>query len=408
MNRSFVIFGFLLLCGLGQAGEVPKTLLLSWEGDPCTTMTAQWLRGPGLGDRPEKGKGEEVRWKKVGDTSWQTMSSVSSDFPDPQKMGMPRWALSKASWKGLEADQEYSFCVGSSPEQKFRTAPAKLGQGIIFAEGGDADATKAAEEMLTLACQQDPLFFSLGGDISYSDGIDVAREISFWEMWHRAARAKDGRLIPIVAGIGNHEVRGGYWKEGASFAQMKKLAPFFFALFGGLYQKDEPVALDFGYYLSLLLLDTGHVTPMDRQTGWLQKNLAMRGSVPWVFVSWHIACYPSARKWNAQVMSGFARDHWIPLIEKSKATAVFNHHDHDMQRVQSEGRGGRKVMVLGHGSIGVEPRKAVCEESKPLRQGYAQENYVNIVRLGPQEAKVTTLGRGGRELDRVEFSKATD
>jgi hypothetical protein len=323
-------------------------------------------------------------------------------------MGMPRWALSKASWKGLEADQEYSFCVGSSPEQKFRTAPAKLGQGIIFAEGGDADATKAAEEMLTLACQQDPLFFSLGGDISYSDGIDVAREISFWEMWHRAARAKDGRLIPIVAGIGNHEVKGGYWKEGASFAQMKKLAPFFFALFGGLYQKDEPVALDFGDYLSLLLLDTGHVTPMDRQTGWLQKNLAMRGSVPWVFVSWHIACYPSARKWNAQVMSGFARDHWIPLIEKSQATAVFNHHDHDMQRVQSEGKGGRKVMVLGNGSIGVEPRTAVCEESKPLRQGYAQENYVNIVRLGPQEAKVTTLGRGGRELDRVEFSKATD
>jgi hypothetical protein len=107
-------------------------------------------------------------------------------------------------------------------------------------------------------------------------------------------------------------------------------------------------------------------------------------------------------------MSGFARDHWIPLIEKSKATAVFNHHDHDMQRVQSEGRGGRKVMVLGNGSIGVEPRKAVCEESKPLRQGYAQENYVNIVRLGLQEAKVTTLGRGGRELDRVEFSKATD
>ena len=66
MNRSFVIFGFLLLCGLGQAGEVPKTLHLTWEGDPCTTMTAQWLRGPGLGDRPEKGKGEQIRWKETG------------------------------------------------------------------------------------------------------------------------------------------------------------------------------------------------------------------------------------------------------------------------------------------------------------------------------------------------------
>ena len=63
MKRSYIIVGFLFLSRLLQAEEVPKTLLLTWEGDPCTTMTAQWLRGPGLGDRPEKGKSEEVRWK---------------------------------------------------------------------------------------------------------------------------------------------------------------------------------------------------------------------------------------------------------------------------------------------------------------------------------------------------------
>ena len=405
MNRSFVIFGFLLLCGLGQAGEVPKTLHLTWEGDPCTTMTAQWLRGPGLGDRPEKGKGEEVRWKMAGDPTWYVVRSTTTEFPDPQKMGMPRWSISRVRWKGLEAGQEYVFQVGDSPEQSFRTAPLDMGEELIFAEGGDSDSTQAAEEMLTLACQKNPLFFSLGGDISYSDGKDVAREIRFWEMWHRVAHGTDGKLIPFVPGIGNHEVQGGYWQEGATFEDMKKKAPFFFALFGGLYQRDEPIGMDFGNYLSLLLLDTGHITPMKRQTEWLEKNLAARKSVPWVFVSWHIACYPSARTWNAQPMSGFARSEWIPLIEKSDATAIFNHHDHDMQRVESEGKGGRKVMVLGNGSIGVEPREAACQESIPMRKAYAQENYVNIVTLRKKSVEVVRLGRKGRELDRVELSK---
>ena len=104
-------------------------------------------------------------------------------------------------------------------------------------------------------------------------------------------------------------------------------------------------------------------------------------------------------------MSGYARSEWIPLIEKSEATAVFNHHDHDMQRVESEGKGGRKVMVLGNGSIGVEPRVARCAESIPLRKAYAQENYINVIKLKKETVEVVTLGRMGRELDRVEFSK---
>ena len=62
-------------------------------------------------------------------------------------------------------------------------------------------------------------------------------------------------------------------------------------------------------------------------------------------------------------------------------------------------------MVFGNGSIGVEPREAVCEESIPMRKAYAQENYVNLVTLRKQSVEVVTLGRKGRELDRVEISK---
>lgn len=393
---------------LGMAvwsGEAPATLFLSWEGDPTTTMTAQWLRGPGLGDRPEPGKPEKVRWKKVNAQEWAVLETKTAPFPDPKKNGLPRWVLVKAVWSGLEAGTDYLFQVGESPEMKFRTAPTKLDGSLVFAEGGDVDVTETAEKMIALGCQQDPLFFSVGGDLAYSEGQDTPREIAFWKQWQRAAKTPDGRLVPFVAGIGNHEVQGGYWQEGATFEQMKERAPFFFALFGGLYQKDGPVALDFGDYLSLLLMDTGHITPMERQNGWLEKNLSERKNVPWVFVSWHIACYPSARKWNKQPMSGYARDYWIPLIEKSRAAGVFNHHDHDLQRVESEGKGGRRVMVFGNGALGVEPRDAICEESKKLAKASAKENYVNVVTITGEKAVVRSLGRDGKELDKTEIPR---
>lgn len=397
---------FCCLAGVAAcAGEIPETLLLTWEGDPSTTMTAQWLRGPGLGDRPEEGKPEEVRWRPVGRQEWAVLKTKTAPFPDPQKSGLPRWVLVKAGWEELEPGKEYEFMVGDSPGMRFRTAPAKLEGSLVFAEGGDVDVTDTAERMIAVGCRQDPLFFSLGGDLAYSEGQDVAKEIAFWKQWNRAARTPRGRLVPCVAGIGNHEVKGGYWQEGATFAQMKERAPFFYALFGGLYRLDQPVALDFGGYLSLLLLDTGHITPMDRQDGWLEKNLAARRQVPWVFVSWHIASYPSARKWNIQPMSGHAREKWIPQIENSRVAGVFNHHDHDLQRVETEGKNGRKVMVFGNGALGVEPREAVCQESRDLAKFQAKANYVNVVTITPDRAVVRSLGRDGQELDKTEIPR---
>lgn len=406
MNRSFVIFGFLLLCGLGQAGEVPKTLHLTWEGDPCTTMTAQWLRGPGLGDRPEKGKGEEVRWKKAGDSTWQVVRSTTTEFPDPQKMGMPRWSISRVRWEGLEAGKEYLFQVGDSPEQKFVTAPNRIESVVKFAEGGDVDVLEASSNMIRVAARQNPLFISVGGDLAYGDGQDVVREIAFWEQWNLAARAPDGRVIPFVAGIGNHEVKGGYVQEGASFEQMRERAPFFYALFGGLYRKAEPVALDFGNYLSLLLMDSGHVLPISSQTQWLNRNLKDRKSIPWVFASWHVPSFPSFRSWKEQKEIVQTRAEWVPVLEASQVTAVFNHHEHNLQRVESEGKGGRKINFFGNGALGVEARPQKCPESKRLMKAFSQSDYVNVVELRGEGASVHSLGPKGEELDRVEFAKS--
>jgi len=408
MFRFFVILGLLLLSRLSQAAEVPKTLILTWEGDPCTTMTAEWLRGPGLGDRPENGKGELVKWKEVQALDWKTLTTSSSDFPDPEKMGMARWKLVRARWDQLKPGTEYLFQIGDAPVQKFRTAPDHLSQPVVFVEGGDVDVLESSSNMMRLGAQQDPIFMSVGGDLAYGDGHDVKREIQFWEQWSAAAHAPDGRVVPFVAGIGNHEVKGGYVQEGATFEQMRERAPFFYSLFGGLYRKAEPVALDFGNYLSMLLMDSGHILPIPSQSGWLKRSLEKRRSVPWVFASWHVPAFPSFRTWKHQKEIVEVREQWVPILEGSTVTAVFNHHDHNLQRVESEGKGGRKISFLGNGALGVVPRPQQCPESQKLSKAFAQSDYVNVVQLREDGATVRSLGPKGEELDRVEFLKNTD
>ena len=60
-------------------------------------------------------------------------------------------------------------------------------------------------------------------------------------------------------------------------------------------------------------------------------------------------------------------------------------------------------MVFGNGALGVEPREAVCQESKELAKFQANVNYVNVVTMTPDRAVIRSLGRDGQELDKTEI-----
>src|SRR5947209_11707149 len=86
------------------------------------------------------------------------------------------------------------------------------------------------------------------------------------------------------------EVDGGY-------KQPRSKAPFFYALFDGLFPETGFASLDFGDYLSLILLDTAHTTAIGgAQADWLEKTLRARADHPHVMVVNHVPAYPSFRK----------------------------------------------------------------------------------------------------------------
>ena len=95
--------------------------------------------------------------------------------------------------------------------------------------------------------------------------------------------AADARLVTardLRAAIGNHEVDGGCAKTRAK-------ATFFYLLFERLFTETGYATLDFGDYLSLILLDTGHTSPIDGdQASWLENTLMARQDH--VFVGNHV------------------------------------------------------------------------------------------------------------------------
>ncbi len=345
----------------------PNTLFLTWQRDPTTTMTIQWIGVRGETDDTA------IRYVAAPLTPldvWQTQATEARPYP------LSDLKVFRAELTGLRPGTDYLFRIGKqSPAYRFRTMPAKATDTIHFISGGDCGVNAHTVANNIQAARQDPMFAVIGGDLGYDNGKSVATSLAFLRNYSKHMVGRDGRLIPMVACIGNHEVDGGYNKPRAK-------APFFFALFDGLFSETSFATLDFGDYLSLVLLDTGHTAPIGgAQADWLEKTLKARAEHPNVMVVNHVPAYPSFRvmeteKGKAGTGAG-NRKHWVPLFEKYRVPVVLEHHDHTFKRTKPLLDGlanANGVLYLGDGSWGRlrAPRKpeklpliAMCSRELP-------------------------------------------
>jgi acid phosphatase type 7 len=265
----------------------------------------------------------------------------------------------QAELTGLTPGTDYQFRIGKrSPTYRFRTMPAKATDTIHFISGGDCGANAHTIANNIQAARQDPMFAVIGGDLGYDDGRLVDQSLAFLRNYSKHMIDRDGRLIPMLACIGNRDVDGGY-------AKPRDKAPFFYALFDGLFAETSYAALDFGDYLSLVLLDTGHTSPIEgAQTDWLEKTLRARADHPNVMVLNHVPAYPAYRntdapaKENKPAKAGTGelnRQYWVPLFEKYRVPVVLEHHDHTFKRTKpliGEVSHPNGVLYLGDGTWG--------------------------------------------------------
>lgn len=371
-----------------DAAFQPATLFLTWQRDPTTTMTVQWV-----GARGETAH-TSVSYAALGSGRWHGEPTVARPYP------LTDLKVFRAELTGLCPGTDYQFRIGKqSPTYRFRTMPARATETIHFISGGDCGVNLHTIANNVQAARQDPMFAVVGGDLGYDNGRSVEVSLAFLRNYSKHMVGRDGRLIPMVACIGNHEVDGGYGKP-------RSKAPFFYALFDGLYPEAGHATLDFGDYLSLVLLDTGHTTPIaGAQADWLEQQLKARVDHPNVFVVNHVPAYPSVRPWERFLGKAGTgednREHWVPLFEKYRVPVVLEHHDHTFKRTKPLLGGladDNGVLYLGDGSWG-RLRTPKSPEKLPYLAASSRDYHLSLHRIQGADRFHLALDENGRVMD---------
>jgi hypothetical protein len=334
----------------------------------------------------------QVRYACMGSEEYAAVLTACQRLPGSDLHVM------RARLEGLEPDTAYHFAFGEGPAHRsFRTAPAHLDRPLVFAAGGDARDTDRAALVSRQAVKCDPLFALIGGDLGWGDGERPDDYVRFLEGWQPTLITRDGRLIPSVFCIGNHEVIGGNKKTRGESLVFNTLV--------GLFPEHNYNVLDFGDYLSLILLDSEHTETIDGpQKKWLEETLQARKSVPHVLAAYHVPAFPSNRDPNESASTRI-RQHWLPLLEKSPVRVVFESHDHTYKRTKPikgimPSRDG--IVFLGDGAWGMEPREVRSpSETWYLAKAKSVMHFLRVTLDGSRQS-FEAIDTKGRVFDRCQ------
>jgi hypothetical protein len=291
--------------------------------------------------------------------------------------------------------------------------PKALTREVRIAAGGDIGYGTWSERMHQLAASHDPDFAIWGGDLAYCDGAQarLGRWYGFFESMKRAFLTRERRLIPVLVTSGNHEVQGGYFNRIERATKQpytqddegrRRAAPYFFSFFATPGNPGYKV-VDFGDYLSVLLLDSGHLNPIDgKQATWIDATLAQRARIPHVFPAYHVPGFPSFRPLTDA--SGTAiRAHWAPIFERHRLPVVFENHDHNYKRTVPIRNGkpdASGVVYLGDGAWGVFVVGVAAGEKRWFLEKAQSINHFILVRLNGPVASFEAINLKGDVIDR--------
>ncbi len=374
------------------AENAPSVLYLTWMHDPTTTMTVHW-------HTTDEDRTSQVAYRKKGESQWQFKEGIYGALTKTNLL------VHTVELHELEPGEEYQFrLVGKRGIYHFNTLPKTLSRPIRFVVGGDAYFyLSVLRKMNEQIAAKDPDFVVVGGDIAYTNGRRAVFKGKGWEIkrwrtflreWKRQMVTSDGRMIPIVPVLGNHDVK-------ASTLISMSHHFLFYELFATPEKEIPYRVLDAGDYLSLFLLDSGHTYHIEgRQTQWLKKKLSERENVPYKMAAYHIAAYPSVYPYRGQSPNKI-RMQWNPLFERYHLNVAFEHHNHAYKRTHP--MKGNKidpdgVIYMGDGSWGVTPRK-------PKKLWYlantAQVNAVCLITLSRDLGLIEAMSIQGEILDSV-------
>ncbi|MBX7254928.1 MAG: fibronectin type III domain-containing protein [Candidatus Hydrogenedentes bacterium] len=393
ISRAFIATVSLLVLVVSAQAK-PIYLYLTYPGDPSTSITVNYQT-----ERPIKDSTVRYDTKSRKHLRGYSYQAEGTTLQVP---GLPvERTIHTVTLRGLKPDTNYYFTAGSvqdgfTEERWFRTVPAG-DEPIRFITGGDMDSTPLTQALLKQAAKKDPLFLVVGGDIAYANAdVQNYKQWDRWfDNWEKLMITPNGRTIPVVTAIGNHETNK------SDSPDPKERARFYFEYFG---RQSELTYYErkFGSNIALFVLDSGHIAPHDgAQREWLNQALERNKDVPYRFAVYHVPLYPSHRDFEGKG-SVLGRTHWLPLFDQYKLTAAFENHDHTFKRTHLL-RGNQVspdgTLYIGDGSFGVDPREIEGDlrwyEAKALQTGHFW-----VIDVTPAGVTYTAFGKDGELIDK--------
>lgn len=327
---------------LSTASTPHHSLYLTFTENASTTVTLNWFHNA---DTPSG----TVRYRVRGTREWRSQNIRVIDFPHSRRY------IHRATLRSLRPGSVIEFQIpNSSKTYTVRMLPDTLNEPLRFAVGGDMmHEQKWLRETNITAARTSPYFVAIGGDLAYADGQreKVSRWYDYFKIWYETMVTPEGHIIPMIPGIGNHEVKTSYSTDNTD-------ATFFFHLFD-IPDNRAYYRVDAGNYLSMIMLDTDHTNAIvGAQTEWLKNTLEEVGDRPHVYPVFHVPAYPSVRD-PESARNVRIRSNWVPLFEEHGVRIVFEKHDHTYKRTipLKQGRADADgITYIGDGSWGVHVR----------------------------------------------------
>ena len=167
----------------------PDTLFLTWQRDPTTTMTIQWLGR-------ETDADQAIRYSTLAETESASAATITKPYVNTD-LKVLRCELS-----GLLPGTEYKFQIGKSfPSYRFRTMPSKVTDEFRFVSGGDSGIDEHAIATNRLAALQNPNFVLMAGDLAYDNGTAPDVFTRYLRNYAAAMYDAEHRLIPMITCI---------------------------------------------------------------------------------------------------------------------------------------------------------------------------------------------------------------
>ncbi len=325
--------------------DPPKYIHLSWAvNDVYHTITIMWWTKYSISgnivvyDTESHENVDEYKFRAVA--SVHRVCAYGKCFPG-------YWH--EVTLTGLQPGTTYYFRVGGpggwSEEYKFRTIePGKPIRLVVTGDSrrpwGEGYELKIHPESISnfplsriwltkAIAAEDPDAVIIVGDF-----VNEGNNWRDWKEWFEDVTdnliTSDGRIIPIIAIIGNHEM-GAYPNVESTYEWFKGL----FANPGN----ELWFSLDFPYTHVTALATTGGcvatwwepmVKEAQEQVEFLEQDLAST-TAKWKIVAFHVPwynCFESGTGYPSEILMKY----WAPIIEKYNTTLVFTGHVHNYMR----------------------------------------------------------------------------